>query len=265
MAGLHAPEVAMPLAIDVSNYSGPVDLDRARAIEAAGVRRVVVGTQYPGAPYPVGVAHRQLPALLDMGLEVHAYIYLWLAHDTAAQVRDALARIAPWEGRLGGLWLDVEDTTAEALTPAERLQAVHEAFEAACAVSPALPLGIYTARWYWQQAMADTEACAELPLWVAQYDGRPDLDFAPFGGWRAAAMKQYAADTTIAGIPNVDLDWYEMAVRPLSEAEFGFAFAALYRGLAPQHLPIDVRWGAATRDLDGTEVHPLLVRGRRQD
>ncbi|MGE3855538.1 MAG: GH25 family lysozyme [Dehalococcoidia bacterium] len=255
----------MPLAIDVSNYTGPIDLAHARALVAAGVRRVVVGTQYPPAPFPPGAAHRQIPALLDVGIEVHAYVYLWLASDTAAQVRDAAARIAPWEGHLGALWLDVEDTTAEALTPAQRLQALRAAIEAARTVAPGRPLGIYTARWYWHQAMADTDACAALPLWAAQYDGRRDLEFAPFGGWRAAAMKQYAGDTEIAGLENVDLNWYEAAPRPLTEAELGYAFAALYRGLAPQHLPVDVRWGAASRDADGTEVHPLLVRGRAQD
>ena len=39
----------MPLAIDVSNYSGPISSTQARALVAAGVRRVVVGTQAPRA------------------------------------------------------------------------------------------------------------------------------------------------------------------------------------------------------------------------
>lgn len=255
----------MPLAIDVSNYSGPIEGDRARALLDAGVRRVVVGTQYPRPPYPPGVAHRQVPALLEAGLEVHIYVYLWLAADGGMQVRDALARVQRWSGRLGGLWLDVEDTTAEALSPAERLAAVRAAIEAARDAAPAIPTGIYTARWYWREAMADTDACSSLPLWVAQYDGQRDLAFTPFGGWQRAAMKQYAVDTSIAGVPNVDLDWYEEPVRPLSEAEFGLAFAALYRGLTPQQLPFDVRWGTPTREPDGGEVHPLVIRGRAQD
>lgn len=253
----------MPLAVDVSNYSGPLDLDRARALVAAGVRRVVVGTQYPDAPYPPGAAHLQVPALLDAGIDVH--VYVWLAGDGAAQVRDALARVRRWLGRLGGVWLDVEDTSAGALTPAGRLAVVRSAVEAARAAAPALPVGIYTARWFWERWMADSDALAEFPLWVAEYDGRRDLAFAPFGGWRAATMKQFAPDTTIAGVPHVDLDWYEAGVRPLSEVEFGLAFAALYRGLTPAHLPIDVRWGVATRGVDGTEVHPLMIRGRTED
>lgn len=248
----------MPLAIDISNYSGPISAAQAGALVEAGVRRVIVGTQAPGAPYPPCALTQQIPALLDAGIEVHAYVYLWLADDCGEQVRAALDLVAPWRERLGWLWLDVEDTTATALTPAERLDAVRAAIEAA----GTMPVGIYTARWFWRGAMADTTACAALPLWVAEYDSRADLDFPSFGGWTGAAMKQYAADATVAGVPCVDLDWYEAAVPVLSEAEFGWAFAALYRGLAPGQLPIDVRWGAPVRAADGTETHPLVVRGR---
>ena len=254
----------MPLAIDISNYSGPVGAAQARGLAAAGVHRAVVGTQYPRPPYPPGVAHEQIPALLAAGLEVHAYVYLWLPEDCAEQVQEAVARLEPWRGRIHGLWLDVEDTSAGGITAAQRLGAVERAIEAARAAAD-WPLGIYTARWYWQQAMDDTTACAEFPLWVAQYDRRADLAFTPFGGWRRAAMKQYAEDVAVAGVPKVDLNWYEPAVRPLSEAEFGWAFAALYRGLHPGQLPIDVRWGEATREADGAEVHALVIRGRAQD
>ena len=251
----------MPLAIDVSNYSGPIAAAQARDLVAAGVRRVVVGTQYPAPPFPRGVAHEQIPALLEAGLQVHAYVYLWLAEDGGAQVEAALARLEPWRAHLGRLWLDVEDTTATMLTATQRLAAVRAAIDAA----RGMPVGIYTARWYWQGAMADTTACAALPLWVAQYDGRADPSFAPFGGWTAASMKQYAEDVTLAGVPKVDLNWYAAAARPLSEAEFGWAFAALYRGLAPGQLPLDIRWGEATRDAAGDEVHPLVIRGRSED
>jgi GH25 family lysozyme M1 (1,4-beta-N-acetylmuramidase) len=255
----------MPLAIDISNYSGPVGAEQARGLVAAGVRRVIVGTQYPRPPYPPGVAHEQIPALLAAGLQVHAYVYLWLAADCGEQVREAVERLAPWRAEIGGLWLDVEDTSADHLAAADRLAAVARAVEAARTLAGSWPPGIYTARWYWQQAMADTPALAALPLWVAQYDGRADLVFTPFGGWRQAAMKQYAEDVTVAGVPKTDLNWYEPAAPPLSEAEFGWAFAALYRGLQPGHLPIDVRWGEVTRAGDGVEVHPLLIRGRAQD
>ncbi len=46
----------MPLAIDVSNFTGPIDGAQASALHAAGVRRAVVGTQYPPSPYPAGCA-----------------------------------------------------------------------------------------------------------------------------------------------------------------------------------------------------------------
>ena len=250
----------MPLAIDVSNFTGPIDAAQASALHATGVRRAVVGTQYPPSPYPAGCAHLQIPALLDAGIEVEAYLYLWFAQDPAQQVRDALAVIAPWGERIGRLWIDVEDETGN-LDAAARIAHVRAAVQACAGV----PTGVYTAAWFWRPHMEDTAALAALPLWAAQYDGRADLDVMPFGGWARAAMKQYVGDTSIGGLSGVDLDWYEEAAgppRPLTEQEFGYAFAALYRGLDGAQLPMHARWGMPTRNLDGDEVHPLVVRGR---
>lgn len=254
-----AREGAVPLAIDVSNFTGPVDAVRAVALHAAGVRRAVVGTQYPPRPYPAGCAHQQIPALLDTGIEVEAYVYLWFAQDPVEQVRTGLAVIAPWRERIGRLWIDVEDETGN-LDAAGRIAHVR----AAVAACGRMPAGIYTAAWFWRPRMEDTAAFAALPLWAAQYDGRADLEVTPFGGWAGAAMKQYAGDTSIGGLAPVDLNWYEEAAapRPLTEHEFGYAFAALYRGLDGAQLPMRVRWGEPTRNVDGDEVHPLVVRGR---
>lgn len=247
------------LGIDVSNYTGAIDAARAEALHAAGVRRAVVGTQYPAPPYPSGVAHAQIPALLDAGIEVQAYVYLWLAEDTAAQVRAAVQRLAPWQGRIARLWLDVEDTSAPAQSPPQRVQAVRAAV-AAC--GPFAP-GIYTGAWWWRPHTADTHAFAQLPLWVAQYDGERNLDFSPFGGWTRAAMKQYAGSATFAGVPHVDLDWYEEEILPLTEQEFGWAFAALYRGVDGVAFPLRIRWGERAVNAAGEQVHALIVGGRR--
>ncbi|MFA7248279.1 MAG: GH25 family lysozyme [Dehalococcoidia bacterium] len=247
----------MPLAIDVSNFTGPIEGPQAAALRAAGVRRAVVGTQYPQPPYPAGCAHLQIPALLEAGIEVEAYVYLWFGDDPARQVQDARDAIAPWRDRVRRLWIDVEDESAplDQDTRAERLRVAIEA----CGTMPA---GIYTAAWYWRPFMGDTRAFSSLPLWAAQYDGGPDVLVAPFGGWTSAAMKQYAADVSIAGLSRVDLDWFEASPTPLTEAEFGFAFAALYRGMDGAQVPIRVRWGEPHVDTEGNEVHPLVVRGR---
>lgn len=247
----------MPLAVDVSNFTGPIEAHQARALRAAGARRAVVGTQYPRPPYPAGCAHLQIPALLDAGLEVEAYVYLWFAGDARQQVLDALDVIGPWRDRVGRLWIDVEDDNAP-LDAAARIDRVRAAVEACGAMAT----GIYTAAWYWRPYMDDSTAFAALPLWAAQYDGGADLGVEPFGGWLRAAMKQYAADAALGGLSRVDLNWYEAQPAPLTEAEFGYAFAALYRGLDGAQLPIHVRWGDSGVNADGDEVHPLLVRGR---
>ncbi|MEI6136062.1 MAG: GH25 family lysozyme [Chloroflexota bacterium] len=247
----------MPLAIDVSNFTGPIDAARASALHAAGVRRAVVGTQYPGAPYPAGCAHLQIPALLDAGIEVQAYVYLWFAEDASAQVRAALDVIVPWRDRIARLWIDVEDESGT-LDAAARVDVVARAV----ATCGAMPTGIYTAAWFWRSRMDDATAFAALPLWAAQYDGGANLEVSAFGGWACAAMKQYDGDATLAGLSHLDLDWYEESLALLTEAEFGFAFATLYRGMDGAQMPVRVRWGEPTLNADGDEVHPLVIRGR---
>ena len=74
-------------------------------------------------------------------------------------------------------------------------------------------------------------------------------------------MKQYAGDTSLAGLAGLDLDWYEEAPGRLTEAEFGYAFAALYRGLDGAQLPIGVRWGTATVDAGGGRGAPAAGAG----
>ena len=217
----------------------------------------MVGTQYPRPPYPPGCAHHQIPALLAPGLEVEAYVYLWFSGDAGEQAREALEVIRPWRARIDRLWIDVEDE-AGSLDAGARIASVRAAVEA-CGEMPA---GIYTAAWYWQPCMDDTAAFAALPLWAAQYDGRADLEVTPFGGWARAAMKQYAAEVALGGLPRVDLNWYEGVPEPLREEEFVTAFASLYRGLDGAQLPIRVRWGAPSVTASGEQVHPLIVGGR---
>ena len=198
----------MPLAIDVSNYTGPISPAQAEALKAADVGRVIVQIVDPPPGYPPSVFRQQIPVLLGAGIEVEAYVYLWLAGDTAARVRWAEAEIAPWRERIGRMWLDVEDVTVPEDQDANRA-AVLAAVDAC-----RMPAGIYSAGWYWRPYMGDTAAFARLPLWAAEYDGEASFRFTPFGGWTACAMKQHIGESSIAGLSGLDQDWYTTPSTP---------------------------------------------------
>lgn len=195
----------MPLAVDVSNYTGAVSSAQAAALRAAGVRRAIVQVVDPPPTYPPSVFRQQIPTLLEAGFEVEVYAYLWLGGNTAQQVVDATTKVTPWRARLGRMWLDAEDVSVP-----EHQQANRAAIEAAVGAC-SMTTGVYTAGWWWRPYMGDSAAFAHLPLWAAEYDGEASTRFTPFGGWTACTMKQHIGDTSLAGIGGLDMNWYDMA------------------------------------------------------
>ena len=186
----------MPLAVDVSHWSGEITEQQMACLRERGVRRVIAGTQRRA------IARQQLEAAVAAGLEVEAYVYLYLRANVARRVQAALETVEGLPVRR--LWLDAEDTTS-GLTPEQMVERLRQA-RAACGEFPA---GIYTGGWWWRPYTADSRAFADLPLWHARYDDRPTLDgFRPFGGWERPAMKQYAHNVDRCGV-TVDLNWYE--------------------------------------------------------
>lgn len=195
------------LAIDISNYSGDLTAEQVQALKDAGVVRVVVQCVAPGI-----LSHRQqIPVLLAAGLEVEAYVYLWMTDlpGLIERVRWANAELIQFP-EVKRLWLDCEDVT-EGLTAAQARTAIQTARGEAL-----LPTGIYTADWWWESHTDGWEGCSDLPLWDAHYDGVQALDGGAYGGWTKPAMKQYAGDTTLAGVPNADLDYYEEEPMPIT-------------------------------------------------
>lgn len=198
----------MSLAIDISNYSGALSADEVQGLLQAGVELVIVQAVDPAPPFPMGQTREQVQTLLAAGFTVDAYVWLWFDADIS-DVRGKLALLNGFPIRR--LWLDVEDTAARKYD-----QPTTEAkVQAALAELDGFPAsaggaGIYTGGWFWQNRlyMDNTETFKTRPLWDAHYDGIPDAcqGFIPYGGWTDASIKQYQGTTTLAGIPNVDLD-----------------------------------------------------------
>jgi len=109
--------------------------------------------------------------------------------------------------RYGMIWLDIEGSQYwyanqgsnqaffQGLVNQLRARGVH--------------FGIYTSASQWNPIMGSGyTGGSAYDLWYAHYDGSPNFsDFAPFGGWRKPAIKQYSGDNSLCGC-GVDRNWY---------------------------------------------------------
>ena len=189
----------MALALDISNWGGELADGMVAFWKAATVRRVVVG-----ASKKVDIARQQLTAITRGGLEAEVYIYMYWGQDPAVQVGYAREACAGLPVRR--LWVDFEDDTAPKDAPDKVKAWIYRCLDAAAALG--LPLGIYSAWWWWTVWTDDTHDFRDYPLWVAAYDGKPNLNFPYFGGWQRCSMKQYAGTSDFCGY-SADLDYYE--------------------------------------------------------
>lgn len=204
-----APEASVALAIDCSNYSLPITHQQAAVLYSAGARRAVVQLVNERT-----LVHReQVPALLAAGIEVQFYVYVWFSAGegfVAARVAWACREADAFPGVTKQMWLDCEQADSNdppfdyvhlPVTPQIRA-AVQAARDSGYAP------GIYTAPWWWIPGASNSTEWSDLPLWHANYDGNPEIESVAYGGWGTPAMKQYAADQSLAGVPNINLNSY---------------------------------------------------------
>ena len=199
------------LAFDCSNWTGEISFGQVLGARAAGFTRAIVNIIDPPRAYPASTWRSQVTSLLALGVEVEAYVYLYLRGDAPGQVKWVCDNLRPLEGKVRRLWLDIEDVEDSSLTTEQRVAAVRLSVEAA--QREGYEVGIYTGAWWWNAYMPGVTEFSVLPLWPAYWDAQQTLDFVPFGGWNQAVMKQYAGTSTIptdqGTIKNVDLSFYE--------------------------------------------------------
>jgi hypothetical protein len=173
-------------------------------MKAAGIGTVIVAS----GPGNYGLfARQQAEAALAAGLRLEAYTFLEFASDPEWWVRQALARldglpVARW-------WLDVEDTDhGKSWTPAQRIAYVQGALDAFTAAGTFAH--VYSGGWFWRPYMGNTDVFARQgrKLWNSWYDGDPDVDGLPYGGWTAAdvAIEQFEGTSLVCG-QSVDKNW----------------------------------------------------------
>lgn len=197
--------------IDLSNYSGAVSAEQAQALKDVGIVLAIVQAVSPPPGYPTGVTRQQVQACTAAGIVVDAYIWLWFDLNAA----DIQAKLALLDGLpVRRLWLDVEDQAAEkydqATTEAKVRGALGLCDDWLGTAAADWSTGIYTGGWFWRDPryMANTTTFKDRDLWDSNYDGVADatVGFAFYGGWGYVAIKQFHGTTTLAGVPNVDLN-----------------------------------------------------------
>lgn len=203
----------MANAVDVSNYTKELTQSVLAKWQADGIQRVIVQAVDPPPGYPHGVTRQQLQACLDAGMETEAYIYVWFG--LANSVADLQRKLSLLEGySIKRLWLDVEDDSPPAQSPAQRVYELRQLLDVADAWAALHGLGrtgIYTGSWYWSDYMGNTTEFSDRPLWAAQYDHQQNLVVAPFGGWTSVVIKQYAGTSVFDGQGGIDLDVEDLA------------------------------------------------------
>ncbi len=190
--------------VDMSRWGGELTPEEAAAMKTAGISTVIIASG-PGG-YGL-MARQQGEAAVAAGLRLEAYTYLEFESDPEWWVREALARldglsVARW-------WLDVEDTEhGRSWTPEQRIAYVQRALDAFAAAG--VFAHVYSGGWYWRPYMGNTDVFARQgrKLWNAWYDGDPDIDGLPYGGWTAAevAIEQFEGTSLVCG-QSVDKNW----------------------------------------------------------
>jgi len=141
------------------------------------------------------------------GME-HVDVYLFPSYgcrdNAATQVDRAISAMG--STKFGTLWLDIE--TGGQRSAAENMAWLKEAVAQAKAKLGEKRVGIYSSQYEWGLVMGNQRGPTELPVWFADYDGKPTLsNFREFGGWTRASMKQFAGDAKMCNC-DVDLNWY---------------------------------------------------------
>ena len=199
--------------VDMSRWGGELTRDEASCLWGQGIRHLIVGCGHPNGAGTWALQQASMWLEVNPGATFDAYIYLYMAGSAAQQTRDAIRTLAALPPRMW--WLDAEDVDSPGLTPGQREDFLNECLT----VLGSRTAGIYTARWWWPSNMANSQAFSHLPLWNSYYDGEPDTDGLPYGGWTESAIEQYQGTTNLCG-QSVDLNYAKNLEDTVDQSQF---------------------------------------------
>lgn len=198
-------------AVDMSTYSGELTEVEAGCMASNGIELMIAGTGHLNS---LGRwTSQQAGVALDAGMTLDGYRWLNLSEPVVPQMVNAFSSMGPHIGQVRMWWIDCEDTTLGAMGPAEVIDAIGDAVE--YCEQQGVRHGIYTGGWWWRPQAGDSDAFSHLPLWNAYYDGDPDEDGLPYGGWEHSAIEQYQGTTDVCG-QSVDKNYAKNLTPPVT-------------------------------------------------
>lgn len=201
-------------AVDMSTYGQEFTAAEAQCMVAQGIKLMIAGSGHPSS---LGRwTEQQAGAALDAGMIIDGYRWLNLNEPIRPQMVNAFASMGEHHGAVRMWWIDCEDTSMPGMTTDDVVVAIREAVK--YCEAQAVRHGIYTGSWWWVPQTGNSGAFSHLPLWNAYYDGDPDEDGLPYGGWEHSAIEQYQGTTDLCG-QSVDLN-YAKNLRPPESGDF---------------------------------------------
>lgn len=189
--------------IDVSDYD--MDTWEPACFRSAGVTKAITNS------FRKSNAITRIQTLRAAGIEVAGvYGFCYFGPDPYYVNRDVDAAIELAQAfDIPMVWVDAELDACGIgglghLRPSEPKERIEQLRAAVRKVEAAgLPVGIYTAGWWWWSNMAGSTEFAKYPLWHAEYgnnDGkRPPVTHVSYGGWSEVTLHQYTSNKRLCG------------------------------------------------------------------
>lgn len=187
-------------AVDMSKHGGPLTDQEAECMKAAGIKTIIVASG-PGGYSLHAKQQAEMALSKDLGLEVYGYIEL--AYDPVQWADDVIDRVGVPIDKVERWWADMEDDRrATNWTPQQRAAYWQQSVDRMDARTNRVT-GVYSGRWYWNKRMQGITQFADQGrlLWNSWYDGDPDIDGVPYGGWipQMVAIEQFSGTTMVCG------------------------------------------------------------------
>lgn len=251
----------MVLALDMSKWGGDFTYEEAECAKESGVDTVILATGPGGYSSAFQI---QVDDAIEVGLNIEAYTFLEWQSNPEWWIQQAVSRMGAWKPYIRRFWIDVEDikhTPPPSLTG--RIDYVQRAFDEAERLLSDIQIGLYTGGWYWRRSdqMANTTAFRDRLLWNSFYDGDPDIDGLPYGGWTTAsvAVEQYTGTVYVCG-QSVDTNYiYIPAKQEEKNEDEDMADTRLRQVLAWRHAVKQYAHGllVEANDVDAAVVEAL--------
>lgn len=158
-----------------------------------------------------------MAAFAGAGVDVSVYLFPCMGMSPTAQLNWLQGNLTAAGARFTRMFFDIETNPDSACAwPAPAASCAYmKSLVSAALANPyyANRTGVYASAHEWGLIMGSDTACSgaasALPLWYPHYESPPNpsfSDFAPFGGWTAPWMKQYADGPATCGV-GTDLNW----------------------------------------------------------